>query len=422
MGTSAWQPAGFPARLAEHQDVLTEVARVYGTEDGAGPEEWAARLRFAALMRGDRSLARWLDGLGLAMPWRVVWAHWRPIEMWDTRGIAPGWTGPVELHGFRAGGSEVCLQSRYDHTYRWYDLESGAPLGGPSPDEPAHVEPPAVEESPLDAGEPFYAMAEITVTRAGATSVHAIYPVAHDEEIHVLPGERVLLAGYSGAALIDFGPAAAAAAAAAAAGEVAGTGTGQDPDGGSHHRETAPNLLPRDAWWDIARLTPEDVQPYYRGLVLADPVQLAEATGGADTARALATLGLPRISALGWLDTDRAMAELAVTDGRLVIAHVHGEPALWVDLPTGRVLDSSGDTVNTSLTAFAACLAMSDWALSLSVGRTVRGDDEFREHYAFLAYVRASLARIDPAAAAAAEDDEWWWRGQTEDHCYSLEA
>ncbi|MEW1914822.1 hypothetical protein AB0442_41765, partial [Kitasatospora sp. NPDC085895] len=33
--------------------------------------------------------------------------------------------------------------------------------------------------------------------------------MAHDDEIQVLPGERVLLAGFSGAALIDFGPPAA---------------------------------------------------------------------------------------------------------------------------------------------------------------------------------------------------------------------
>ncbi|MFD0526255.1 hypothetical protein ACFQ1I_01700 [Kitasatospora arboriphila] len=141
MGTTAWRPDGFPAQVAEYGEALSEVARVYGTEDGAGPEEWAARLRFAALMRGDRALADWLDGLGLAMPWRVVWAHWRPIEVWDTGAVAPGWTGPVALHGFRAGGSEVCLQSRYDHSYRWYALEDGAPLGEPSPDEPAQEGP-----------------------------------------------------------------------------------------------------------------------------------------------------------------------------------------------------------------------------------------------------------------------------------------
>ncbi|WP_431676550.1 SUKH-4 family immunity protein [Kitasatospora sp. KL5] len=193
---------------------------------------------------------------------------------------------------------------------------------------------------------------------------------------------------------------------------------------GLRERETAPNLLPRDAWWDSERLTPGDVQPYYRGLVLADPVRLAEATGGAEAARALGSLGLPEISALGWLDTDRALTELAVEDGRLVVAHVHGDPALWVDLTTGRVLDSYGGTVNSSLTAFAACLAMSDWALCLSVGRDTRGDDLMDEHYAFLAFVRSSLARIDPAAAAAAdaEGGTWWWRAQTEDHCYSLGA
>ncbi|MEW1914103.1 SUKH-4 family immunity protein [Kitasatospora sp. NPDC085895] len=194
----------------------------------------------------------------------------------------------------------------------------------------------------------------------------------------------------------------------------------------SHHsssayrRETAPNLLPRDVWWDGGRLTPEDVQPYYRGLVLADPGHLAEATGDAEPVRVLGTLGLPRVSALGWLDTDRAMKELTVTDGLLVIAEVHGEPALWVEIPTGRVVDSYGDTVNSSLTALAACLAMSDWALRLSVGRATRGD-EFGEHYAFLAHVRTSLARIDPEAAAE-HDDEWWWRQTTEDHCYSLDA
>ncbi|WP_354637138.1 SUKH-4 family immunity protein [Kitasatospora camelliae] len=410
MGTTTeWRPAGFPEQLAEYPEALAEVARVYGTQDGAGPAEWAARLRFAALMRGDLGLARWLDDLGHAMPWRVVWAHWRPIEVWDTRSLAPGWTGPVELHGFRAGGTEVCLRSRYDHTYRWYTLETGAPLGEPTPDEPAAAEPATVPDSPLDAGDPLYAMAEITVTRAGTASVHALYPVAHDDEIRVLPGERVLLAGYSGAALIDFSAPAAEAV------------TELDPPVGPHRRETAPNLLPRDVWWDGGRLTPEDVQPYYRGLVLADPARLAEATGDAESVRALGTLGLPRISALGWLDTDRAMEELALTDGRLLIAHVHGEPALWVDLPTGRVVDSYGDTVNTSFTAFAACLAMSDWALCLSVGRNTRGGDEFGEHYAFLAFVRTSLARIDPEAAAE-QDDEWWWRQTTEDHCYSLGA
>ncbi|WP_030269934.1 SUKH-4 family immunity protein [Streptomyces sp. NRRL B-24484] len=412
MGTAAWRPDGFPERLAEHQEALAEVARVYGTDDGAGPEEWAARLRFAALVRGDGALAAWLDGLGLAMPWRVVWAHWRPIEVWDTGAVAPGWTGPVALHGFRAGGSEVCLRSRYDHTYRWYALEDGAPLGEPSPDEPARAEPPAAPDSALDTGDPLNSMVEVTVTRAGAATVHALYPVAHDDDVHVLPGDRVLIAGYSGAALFDFGPPAAPSPAV----------SGQDAAAGAHLRETAPNLLPRDVWWDAARLTPEDVHPYYGGVVLADPGQLAAATGDAAPARPLATFGLPRISALGWLETDRAMKELTVTDGRLVIAEVHGEPALWLDLATGRIVDGYGDTVNTSFTAFAACLAMTDWALCLSVGRATRGGDAFGEHYAFLAFVRDSLVRIDPEAAAEAEDDEWWWLGQTEDHCYSLGA
>ncbi|MEW1912610.1 SUKH-4 family immunity protein [Kitasatospora sp. NPDC085895] len=402
--------------MAKYGEVLSEVARVYGTEDGAGPEERAARLRFAALMRGDLGLARWLDGLGLAMPWRVVWAHWRPIEVWDTGTVAPGWTGPVALHGFRAGGSEVCLQSRDDHTYRWYALADGAPLGGPSPDEPAQEEPPAAMASALDTGDPLHSMVEVTVTRAATASVHALYPVAHDGDIRVLPGDRVLIAGYSGAALFDFGPPAAPAPAPTAA------LTGQGAAAGAHHRVTASNLLPRDVWWDGGRLTPEDVQTYYRGVVLADPGQLAAATGDAEPVRVLGTLGLPRVSALGWLDTDRAMKELTVTDGRLVIAEVHGEPALRLDLATGRVVDSYGDTVNTSLTALAACLAMSDRALCLSVGRATRGDDGCGEHCAFLTFVRSSLVRIDPEAAAAAEGDDWWWLEQTEDHCCSLGA
>ncbi|MEV8100015.1 hypothetical protein [Kitasatospora sp. NPDC085879] len=36
MGTGAWRPAGFPERLAEYQEALDEVARVYGAQDGAG--------------------------------------------------------------------------------------------------------------------------------------------------------------------------------------------------------------------------------------------------------------------------------------------------------------------------------------------------------------------------------------------------
>jgi len=90
---------------------------------------------------------------------------------------------------------------------------------------------------------------------------------------------------------------------------------------------------------------------------------------------------------------------------------------LCVEHSTGRVVQMEGgtpDLVNTSVTAFAACQALTSWALSASAGRQTEERAEFE------AFVRAALTRIDPETAADQGRDWWWFQAIEDASMYTL--
>ncbi|WP_457028304.1 SUKH-4 family immunity protein [Kitasatospora sp. P5_F3] len=393
---------------------VAEAVRLYREDLRCGVAEWASRLRFAAQAWGDSELVAGLDELALPLPWRADWARWRPLGLFDTREFAPGWTGPVQVVGWRStpdgAGGEVCLHSAHDQRCRWYSLPDGEQIGE------------AVDELPEVAGVPEYPSADpgfaVEVLeesfdllkvriRSTSSSEESVFPLCSTYPgalAHPLPGGRLLLAGHSGAAVISFG---------APAERV----TGARPENWA----TPSGLTPREAWWGQGELRADDIVPYYQGgVAYADPGRLGPLAGRADVVHVLCTLGLPGFPVF-WQETFGCLERLATLEQHLteqgesaeeyhagftVIAlSADGETALCVDHANGQVHQAEGgspELVNTSLLAFAACQALTSWALSVSTAR------QPEERYEFLAFVREALTRIDPEAAAD-QGTDWWW-------------
>ncbi|KQV12532.1 MULTISPECIES: SUKH-4 family immunity protein [unclassified Kitasatospora] len=405
---------------------VVEAVRLYREDLHCGVAEWASRLRFAAQGWGDRELVAGLDELGLQLPWRADWARWRPLGVFDTREFAPGWTGPVQVAGWRSAsdgaGGEVCLHSAHDQRYRWYALADGEQIGEAVDDFPEVAgapEYPAVDPGfTIEVLDESFDLLKVRI-RSAAGSEEPVFPLCAPYPgalAHPLPGGRLLLAGHSGAAVISFGAPAAG---------IVGVRTGD--------LATAPVLTPREAWWGQGELTADDIVPYYQGgVAYADPGRLGSLGERADVVHVLCTLGLPGFPVF-WQETFGCLQNLATLEQHLteqgesaeeyhagftVIAlSADGETALCVDHANGQVHQAEGgspELLNTSLLAFAACQALTSWALSVSTARHPE------ERYEFLAFVREALTRIDPEAAAE-EGADWWWFLALEDD-YTLVA
>ncbi|MEW1914838.1 SUKH-4 family immunity protein, partial [Kitasatospora sp. NPDC085895] len=407
----------------QRRRVVAEAVRLYRTAARCNVAEWVSRLRFAAQMWGAEDLVHALDGLGLQLPWRADWARWRPLGAFDTRAFAQGWTGPVEVAGLRPaadGGEadEVCLQSLYDGLHRWYSLADGAQIGE------AEAEPPAGPGPAAEAAERAedattvevvhdFDLLKVRVTGPAGARVHALCTPYPGARMHPLPGGRVLLAGHSGAAVVTFDPTVSTPV--------------QQP------RTTAPNLLPPDGMWVPPLQADTDLtRYYYGGVVRADRERLGGAAERQDVAHVLCAVGLPGFPVFwrgtaDFLATPRTLADYqeelgepasADDTGLTVLAlSADGETPLCVEHATGRVVQaetSEPDLVNTSVERFAACQALTSWALSVSAVRQIP------ERYEFLDFLRASLTRIDPEAAEDQGADWWWFQAVGDETSYTL--
>ncbi|GAA1120275.1 SUKH-4 family immunity protein [Kitasatospora arboriphila] len=403
--------------------VVAEAVRLYRNAARCDLAEWVSRLRFAAQMWGAEDLVHALDGLGLQLPWRADWAHWRPLGAFDTRAFAQGWTGPVEVAGIRRadGGSEVhqvCLQSLYDGLHRWYSLADGTQIGEAEAEPPTGPMPVAEAEAVAGAAPVVeivrdFRLLKVRVTSPAGDRVHALCTPYPGARMHPLPGGRVLLAGHSGAAVITFDP--------------------TIPAPVQQLQTTAPNLLPPDGMWALPLQADTDLtRYYYGGVVRADRETLGGAAERQDVAHVLCAVGLPGFPVFwrgtaDFLANPRTLAdhleelgEPASADdaGRTVLAlSADEETPLCVEHTTGRVVQaetSEPDLVNTSVARFAACQAFTSWALSVSAVRQVP------ERYEFLDFLRASLTRIDPEAAEDQGADWWWFQAVEDETSYTL--
>ncbi|MEV8093990.1 SUKH-4 family immunity protein [Kitasatospora sp. NPDC085879] len=400
------------ATAHRRRGVVAEAVRAYRSDTRCGPAEWVSRLRFAAQMWGDHTLVGALDALGLPLPWRAKWVRWRPLGVFDTRAFGQGWTGPVEIVGRRSGADatevdQVCLRSAYDARFRWYALDSGEQIGDALDEAPAvpDTAPTATGDGSVVTVEVFdddLGLLRARVTRPGVPGeeVYPLCPPLPGAQAYPLPGGRVLLAGHSGAAVVDFTSAA-----------------------GVEHSawNTEAKLLPHHGWWAQSELDAADLHLYYQGgIAYADPARLGPLADRADVARMLCKVGLPGFpvfwqDTLGCLESLRTLEEYWAeqgeesedTDAGYTVIAVSADEftPLCVEHATGHVVqveDGEPELVNTSVAAFAACQALTSWALSVSAGRQ---DDERGE---FEAFVHEGLTRIDPEPAAE-QGRGWCW-------------
>ncbi|MFD0274025.1 SUKH-4 family immunity protein [Kitasatospora sp. NPDC127111] len=423
-----------PAR--RRRGAVVEAVRGFGAEPGRGIAERVARLRFAAQAWGDHDLVAAVDGLGLPLPWRAAWARWRPVGVYDPREFGPGWTGPVDVAGWRPGvtgaasGGEVCLRSEYDGRYRWYAVDDGEQVGGP------RSAPPSADVRPVGADTPEVDVENgLIVARAAGEDTRG-YPLCGRGPgawAHPLPGGRVLLAGHSGAALVHLGPTAAGPVAGPLAWPVEGPLSWPVAERDRAGWRTDPALLPEPGWWaDAEELTAEQLHPYFAGgVVRADRERLGAAGERPRVLRALCGTGLPGFpvfwqATAGCLESPVTLEEYedgefaeeeGGGDGYTVIAVSADESTpLCVEHATGAVVQWEGEPepVNRSVAAFAACQALTRWALAVSATR------QFEQRAAFEAFVRTALTRIDPGTAARQGRDWWWFQAVEDGSMYTL--
>ncbi|MGX1762325.1 SUKH-4 family immunity protein [Streptomyces lydicus] len=102
--------------------------------------EWASWLHLMAFSRGDHAFASGVTSSGIALPWRVTWAHWRPPGGYHARFLRAGkFASPAEVR-WRGRAAIAGLQQRtVDGAQQSYvsvwDAETGDRVAGPWEDD-----------------------------------------------------------------------------------------------------------------------------------------------------------------------------------------------------------------------------------------------------------------------------------------------
>ncbi|MEW2414355.1 SUKH-4 family immunity protein [Streptomyces sp. NPDC046866] len=268
---------------------LTELLELPDSGGGAGREvfaqasavlagaqvpraEFASWLHFAAKVLGHDSYADAVAAAEPDMPWRTVWAWWRPVGAFRAQ---PNLSGDASAELFDTADGRVLVKvSSLWTQQRWFD----AATGGPSP-EPAQGEATPREEH-YDPDGPFLFDPE------GEDGLHT--PDTW-EELAPLGGDRFLLVEARGLAVLERGSTAAPTGApdASGAAESASWGPGEPWFAGP-----APYRTPLDA----ARL---EAAFGADGVVRVPQARQPEALTHRPTRELIATAGLPAYWAVG---------------------------------------------------------------------------------------------------------------------------
>ncbi|MER5731877.1 SUKH-4 family immunity protein [Streptomyces sp. NPDC002138] len=98
--------------------------------------EFASRLHFAAKVLGRDAYADRVAAAEPGLPWRTVWAWWRPVGSYRAEpNLSGDWTAtildPVESGGAAGAGSLLEVGSTWT-AQRWFDLDTGAARPAPA--------------------------------------------------------------------------------------------------------------------------------------------------------------------------------------------------------------------------------------------------------------------------------------------------
>ncbi|WP_432094918.1 SUKH-4 family immunity protein [Streptomyces sp. bgisy100] len=166
-------------------EVFRQAEAIFGTAE-VPRAEFAAWLHFAAAMLGHEAYAERIAAAEPGMPWRTVWAWWRPVRTYSAH---PNLTYPEALGLQHHNGRELLrVKAAWEDT--WLDLETGSPV--PAPPEEATAPLPSRHDA---------------VPRLNDSALYAPESWAHATPLVAPDGRtRYLVADTCGLALLDTDP------------------------------------------------------------------------------------------------------------------------------------------------------------------------------------------------------------------------
>ncbi|MEU8773761.1 SUKH-4 family immunity protein [Streptomyces sp. NPDC048606] len=131
------------------REVFSQAEAVFG-RTGAERAEFASRLHFAAKVLGRDEYAAAVEAAEPGLPWRTVWAWWRPV---GAHRAEPNLSGDrsAEVHDHVSDPAARPLLKVWSlwTPDRWFDLDTGAPCEAPAEGAYAERADEADEEGPI---------------------------------------------------------------------------------------------------------------------------------------------------------------------------------------------------------------------------------------------------------------------------------
>ncbi|WP_426367150.1 SUKH-4 family immunity protein [Streptomyces sp. E-08] len=113
------------------REVFSQAEAVFG-QAPVTPAEFASWLHFAATVLGHQEYAREVAAAAPELPWRTVWAWWRPVGAHEA---APNLSGDRSAEVYEAGGAELLKVWALWCEDVWFDLATGRPRPAPAESE-----------------------------------------------------------------------------------------------------------------------------------------------------------------------------------------------------------------------------------------------------------------------------------------------
>ncbi|MET9881850.1 hypothetical protein ABZZ20_01575 [Streptomyces sp. NPDC006430] len=128
------------------REVFAQADAVFGRAQ-VSRAEFASWLHFAAKVLGHDGYAEQVAAAEPGLPWRTVWAWWRPVGAFRAEPNLSGDPSSEVLDG--ADGRSLLKVSSLWTEERWFDLATGAPCPAPADGESVRRTKEAEEDGPL---------------------------------------------------------------------------------------------------------------------------------------------------------------------------------------------------------------------------------------------------------------------------------